>query len=222
MARIDTLIDTLLEQSEKLLSELNDKKDSIRKKFEHELTQVQNEIDEKLEEIKNLKKLIKISDSDLSRKWSGSLNSEEDFIFSVIENCLNDKLEIWPQVSCSAIFNNKGDKELWYSYNKLYVDFLILEKEIKFKSGDTSCHVPKCIIEYDGKGHDRTDDGLFRDMIKNFLAEKANIPLVRLKEFDGNKESFENYVDRVQKEIKNALYKNQPNRKDINCQKMML
>ena len=45
-------------------------------------------------------------------------------------------------------------------------------------------------------------------MIKNFLAQKANIPLVRLEEFDENKESRENYADRVQKEIKNALYQN--------------
>ena len=167
----------------------------------------QKKIIEAKKKLDNVDKLINITKSDISKHWN-SLNSEEGFIFNIIKDCINDKLEIWPQVSCSAIFNNKGDKELWYSYNKLYVDFLILEKEIKFKSGDASYHVPKCIIEYDGKGHDRTDDGFFRDMIKNFLAEKANIPLVRLEEFDENKESRENYADRVQKEIKNALYKN--------------
>lgn len=185
-------LDKLLKYKEHLDSEIEDNQKKI------------IEVKKKLD---NVDKLINITKSDISKRWN-SLNSEEDFIFSIIEDCINDKLEIWPQVSCSAIFNNKGDKELWYSYNKLYVDFLILEKEIKFKSGDTSCHVPKCIIEYDGKGHDRTDDGFFRDMIKNFLAKKANMPLIRLEEFDENKESFENYVDRVQKEIKNALYKN--------------
>lgn len=199
MADVYTYRETVQEHLDLLLDE--------RKRLNDELEENQKQIIELEKKLENVDKLIKITKSDVSRRWN-SLNSEEDFIFSIIDDCINDKLEIWPQVSCSAIFNNKGDKELWYSYNKLYVDFLILEKEIKFKSGDTSYHVPKCIIEYDGKGHDRSDDGFFRDMIKNFLAKKANIPLLRIEEFNEEKENFEDYVDRVQKLIKDALYKN--------------
>lgn len=68
---------------------------------------------------------------------------------------------------------------------------MILDKEKQFK---------------DGKGHNKSQDGIYRDMIKDLLTKKANIPLLRLEWFYENKESFESY-NIIQKAIKDKIYK---------------
>lgn len=111
------------------------------------------------------------------------LNDEEDVIFRALINSNdgllhNSGLGVYCQVSCSAFldsFNNNNSDAVklksWFIYNKLYVDFLIVNMQSK---------EPICVIEYNGDGHDNSLDQQARDKIKKFVCHKAGIDFVVL------------------------------------------
>lgn len=111
------------------------------------------------------------------------LNDEEDVIFRALINgddglFHNSGLAVYCQVSCSAFLNsfnaNNSDAvklKSWFIYNKLYVDFLIVNMQSK---------EPICVIEYSGDGHEKSLDQQARDKIKKFVCHKAEIDFIAL------------------------------------------
>ena len=106
------------------------------------------------------------------------------------------KYQISSQVVMSAFVDNtkNKDKELaiqcWYLYNKLYVDFLIVEQKEK---------EPVCVIEYNGKGHNSYPNALANDKIKRTICEQIGIPFIVLESIEGKE--IQEIKDYIKKEI---------------------
>ena len=78
--------------------------------------------------------------------------------------------------------------QCWYLYNKLYVDFLIVEQEEK---------EPICVIEYNGKGHNSYPNALANDKIKRTICEQIGIPFIVLESIKGKeKDEIKDYIEK--------------------------
>lgn len=101
-----------------------------------------------------------------------------------------DKYMICPKIALSAFLKNKNT-EIWYLYNTLFVDFLIIDKETK---------EPFVAIEIDDESLSNYQKAIFK--IKQILCKKAGIIFVVLESNKMTKnveDNIKNMIDEIEK-----------------------
>lgn len=128
-----------------------------------------------------------ITDSENQRKFISQcklystrpVNPEAFRIMASIEDWIRETNNLWRvsfEVSMGAFIKTDKSVAAWLadkafrSYNSKRVDFLIINEK----------GYPKAVVEYNGSGHDLSDDAEDRMEVKRLALEKAKIALIQI------------------------------------------
>ena len=99
------------------------------------------------------------------------LNSEEIIIYRIIEKIIANKpLHCFSQVSLGEILTHKDRKQYNSTVNSKRVDFCICNRHFH----------PVAVLEYQGSGHELSNDSGVRDSVKRLACENAGLKFIQV------------------------------------------